>query len=75
MKTIDNARDDLAVRRIINVPKRGIGATTIGRMQDYADKMSMSFYDALRMAEEIPSLRRQPVKDRWICNLYSEFKE
>ena len=37
LKTIDNARDDLAVRRIINVPKRGIGATTLNRVQEYAD--------------------------------------
>ena len=34
LKTIDNARDDLAVRRIINVPKRGIGATTLARVQE-----------------------------------------
>ena len=35
LKTIDNARDDIAVRRILNVPKRGIGATTINRVQEY----------------------------------------
>ena len=58
LKTIDNARDDLAVRRIINVPKRGIGATTIGRVQDYAQKMEISFYDALRVAEEVPAIGR-----------------
>ncbi|MDC7291489.1 DNA helicase PcrA [Blautia schinkii] len=58
LKTIDNARDDLAVRRIINVPKRGIGATTLGRVQDYADKMDVSFYDALRVAKEVPSIGR-----------------
>lgn len=58
LKTIDNARDDLAVRRIINVPKRGIGATTLGRIQDYAEKMDVSFYDALRVAEEVPSIGR-----------------
>lgn len=58
LKTIDNARDDLAVRRIINVPKRGIGATTIGRVQDYAEQMDISFYDALRVAEEVPSIGR-----------------
>ena len=46
------------MRRIINVPKRGIGATTLGKVQDYADKMDVSFYDALRVAEEIPSLGR-----------------
>ena len=58
LKTIDNAKDDLAVRRIINVPKRGIGATTLSRVQDYADQMDISFYDALRVAEEIPSIGR-----------------
>ncbi|MCB7342173.1 MULTISPECIES: DNA helicase PcrA [Blautia] len=57
-KTIDNSADDLAVRRILNVPKRGIGATTVGRVQDYADYMNVSFYDALRVAEEVPSIGR-----------------
>ena len=58
LKSIDNAADDLAVRRILNVPKRGIGATTVGRVQDYADNMNISFYDALRVAEEVPSIGR-----------------
>ena len=57
-KTIDNSADDLAVRRILNVPKRGIGATTVGRVQDYADYMNVSFYDARRVAEEVPSIGR-----------------
>ena len=58
LKTIDNSADDLAVRRILNVPKRGIGATTVGRVQDYADYMNVSFYDTLRVAEEVPSIGR-----------------
>lgn len=58
LKVIDNSADDLAVRRILNVPKRGIGATTVGRVQDYADYMNVSFYDALRIAEEVPSIGR-----------------
>ena len=58
LKIIDNAQDDLAVKRILNVPKRGIGATTVGRIQDYADQMDISFYDALRVAEEVPSIGR-----------------
>lgn len=62
LKTIDNALDDLAVRRIINVPKRGIGATTLGRIQDYADEREMSFYDALKLADEIPALSRSASK-------------
>lgn len=44
LKTINNARDDLAVQRIINVPKRGIGATALGRVRDYADNMGISLY-------------------------------
>ena len=62
LKTVDNARDDLAVQRIINVPKRGIGATTMGRVQDYADNMGISLYEALRVAEEVPSIGRSVVK-------------
>lgn len=58
LKTIDNARDDLAVRRILNVPRRGIGDTTQAKIQDYADQMGYSFYEALRVAEEIPSVGR-----------------
>ena len=62
LKTIDNARDDLAVRRIINVPKRGIGATTLNRVQEYADAHDISFYNALRGAEEITTLGRAASK-------------
>lgn len=62
LKTVDNARDDLAVRRIINIPRRGIGATTIAKVQDYAVEMDCSFYDALRVAEEIPKIGRSGKK-------------
>lgn len=62
LKTIDNGRDDLAVRRIINVPKRGIGATTLARVADYADIEGVSFYDALKHAEEIPTLGKAAAK-------------
>lgn len=62
LKTIDNGRDDLAVRRIINVPKRGIGAATLGRVQDYATDMDLSFYNALKMADDIPSIGRAGAK-------------
>ena len=64
LKTIDNAEDDLAVRRIINVPKRGIGATTLNRVQEYADLQNMNFYDALKAAEEIPSIKKAAAKIR-----------
>ncbi len=53
LKTIDNARDDLAVRRIINVPKRGIGATTISKLDEYAQENGLGFYDCCVRAEDI----------------------
>lgn len=62
LKTVDNGRDDIAVRRIINIPKRGIGATTVGRIQDYADINGLGFYDAAKKAEEIPGIGRSASK-------------
>lgn len=58
LKTIDNGNDDIAVKRIINVPKRGIGLTSIDRVQVHAITRGISFYQALKEAEYIPSLGR-----------------
>lgn len=69
LKTIDNGKDDLAVRRIINVPKRGIGATTLGRVQVYAEEHNLSFYDALRQADDITSLGKAGAKIKPFVNL------
>lgn len=62
LKTIDNGTDNLAVRRIINVPRRGIGLTTIDRINEYAINNEISFYDALKQAEFIPGLNRSVSK-------------
>ncbi len=62
LKTIDNGRDDLAVKRIINVPKRGIGNATLDKVQEYADMRNISFYDALREKDQIVSLGKAAAK-------------
>ncbi len=62
LKTIDNGRDEIAVRRIINVPKRGIGAATLNRVGDYASAYGISFYDALLQAGDIPGIGRGGTK-------------
>ena len=64
LKTIDNGRDDLAVKRIINVPKRGIGATSISRVSNYAQDNEIDFYSALRRAADIPGVGRAESKIR-----------
>lgn len=62
LKTIANGQDDLAVRRIINVPKRGIGATSITKVANYAAEHEMNFYSALCEAAEIPGLGKAAAK-------------
>ena len=64
LKTIDNAQDDLAVRRIINIPKRGIGAASINKVALYAQEQEISFYDALCVAEQVPGLGKAAAKIR-----------
>lgn len=62
LKTIGNGLDSLAVKRIINVPKRGIGLATIDKVDVYAANNGISFYEALRQAEYIPGLGRTAAK-------------
>lgn len=74
LKTVDNGQDDLAVRRIINVPKRGIGLTTINRIQEAADARGISFYEALLAPELIPGVGRSASKLDSFAALIEYFK-
>ena len=74
LKTVDNGKDDLAVRRIINVPKRGIGLTSINRVQEYALSREIGFYDALRGADLIPGIGRGVSKLESFVALIEHFK-
>lgn len=58
LRTLGNGADDLSVKRIINVPKRGIGLTSIDKIQTYATGNGLDFYEALLCAEMIPGLGR-----------------
>ena len=62
LKTIDNGVDDLAVKRIINVPKRGIGLTTIDKVQRFATDHDMSFFEVLEQADGVSELGRSVAK-------------
>lgn len=74
LKTIDNGKDDVAVKRIINVPKRGIGATTIDRVQDYADARGIGFYDALKEADQIMTIGKAAAKLKPFVLLIQAFR-
>src|SRR5699024_6041335 len=74
LKTIDNGKDDLAVRRIINVPKRGIGLTTINRIQESAAERDIGFYEALLAPELIAGVGRSASKLDSFAALIEYFK-
>ena len=56
LKIIVNPNDDLSVARVINVPKRGIGATTVDKFLEYADENNLSLYEVLKnhVAQIVP---------------------
>lgn len=74
LKTVDNARDDLAVKRIINVPRRGIGATTISRIQEYADDHQISFFEAMKAVDEIAGIGKAAEKIRNFVSMIQAFR-
>lgn len=75
LKTIANGSDDISVKRIINVPKRGIGAATIAKVEDYAMRQEISFLDALFQAEDIPGIGKAAGKLQDFTDLISDLRE
>ena len=75
LKTVDNGKDDLAVKRIINVPKRGIGLTTINRISEYAITHDIDFYEAVKGAEFIDGVGRAASKLDSFAALIEYFKD
>lgn len=74
LKTINNSADDIAIKRIINIPRRDIGQTTIGRISDYAFSQEMPFYEALRRVDEIPGCTRASAKIHSFVSLIEHFR-
>lgn len=74
LKTIDNAHDDLAVRRILNVPKRGIGAATVSRIMEYAVENDITFYNAMLHVKDIPSIGKAAAKIEAFTYMISSFR-
>ena len=75
LKTIDSGRDDVAVRRIINVPRRGIGNATLEKVGDFALTYGIGFYEALERADEIMGLGRAASKIRPFVELIRKLRE
>ena len=74
LRTIENGMDDISAKRIINVPKRGIGLTTIDRVSNYAIIHGISFYNALRDYEYIENIGRSAAKLGSFVGLIESFR-
>jgi len=74
LRTIENGMDDISVKRIINVPKRGIGLTTIDRITNYAIEHETSFYSALENYDYIDGVSRSAAKLGSFVSLIDSFK-
>ncbi|HSH35820.1 DNA helicase PcrA [Schnuerera sp.] len=56
LKLIQNPVDDISLKRIINVPKRGIGNATLEKVEEYANQTGESIYSVLLNIDSIPKL-------------------
>lgn len=56
LKVINNATDNLYFRRVVNVPKRGIGEASLSKVESFADAYGLSMMDAAARADEIPGM-------------------
>ncbi|HRZ87328.1 MAG TPA: UvrD-helicase domain-containing protein [bacterium] len=61
MKVVGSSADDISLRRIINVPARGIGAASVGAIAAFAKSHALTLYDALKRCADVPGV---PAKTR-----------
>lgn len=69
---INNTKDDIRLRRIINEPKRSIGDTTVNHAAEIAEELGVSIYDVLKRADEFAALSRAQNKIKEFCNIIEE---
>jgi DNA helicase-2/ATP-dependent DNA helicase PcrA len=56
LRLVSNPRDGVAFDRVVNYPRRGIGATSLGRLRAWAREEDVTLLEAARRAEEVPKL-------------------
>ena len=73
LRAISNRSDDVSVRRILNVPKRGIGDRAEAAVAEMATRLRISFGEALRRVDEIPGLATRSLRQlQGFVNLLDE---
>ncbi len=74
LTVVNNPDDNMRLRRIINVPKRGIGDTTVNKAAEIATGLGITMFDVFRHADEYESLRRSAKKLNEFCDLIDELR-
>lgn len=75
LSVIANPNDSVRLERIINVPKRGIGATTIAYAKEIADGLGLSLFEVIKHADEYEKLSRSAGKLREFTDMIESFNE
>ena len=69
LQVINNNKDDLRLKRIINEPKRGIGDTTVGKCTEIAENLGISLYEVFKTVDDYPMLSRSADKIKRFCEV------
>jgi len=72
LKVLNNPADDIALLRIINVPKRGIGTTSIHKIRQFAASCGITLYHALAHADDVPDLKKKAVDVKAFSDFLNE---
>jgi DNA helicase-2/ATP-dependent DNA helicase PcrA len=73
LRLIHNTSDNLSLKRIINEPKRGIGKTSLDKIQEISDRTGTSMYEIIKHAEEF-DLNRVKANAEEFINLIEELR-
>lgn len=74
LKTIANGRDDIALLRIVNIPKRGVGESSLAKLSAFASEHGISLYEACLNIWQLPQLKRAVQKIKSFTDLIEGFK-
>ncbi len=75
LTVVNNPSDNIRLRRIVNVPKRGIGEATLNKAAEISTGLGISMFEVFRQAEEFDALRRSAKKLIAFCDMIDEIRE
>ncbi|MCQ2454690.1 MAG: UvrD-helicase domain-containing protein [Clostridia bacterium] len=75
LNLINNPKDNVRLKRIINEPKRGIGDTTVGNASAISDALNINLFEIFQNAENYPNISKSSKKLKDFCDMITDLKE